>query len=203
MAIRAVVFDIGGILEITPDTGLFTNWEKQLSLQPGELGERFSRGPWEDGALREYTDEELLKSLAECTGMTETQVEAFWSDFWVWYLGTPNDELIAYFRDLRPRYQTALLSNSFAGARVREQELYQFAELTDLIIYSHEVGVAKPERRIYELTCERLGVQPGEMIFLDDAPLNVTAAREFGIHAVLFQNNAQAIAEIQTLLASA
>jgi epoxide hydrolase-like predicted phosphatase len=203
MAIRAVVFDIGGILEITPDTGLFTNWEKQLSLQPGELSKRFDRGPWEDGALREYTDEELQKSLIEHVGMTEAQADAFWSDFWVWYLGTPNDELIAYFRDLRPRYQTALLSNSFAGARAREQELYHFAELTDLIIYSHEVGVAKPERRIYELTCERLGAQPGEMIFLDDAPLNVTAAREFGIHAVLFQNNEQAIAEIQALLASA
>ncbi len=75
----------------------------------------------------------------------------------------------SYFSSLRPRYQTALLSNSFVGARKREQEHYHFAEMTDLIIYSHEVGIAKPERRIFELTCERIGVQPEDVIFLDDS----------------------------------
>ena len=47
-----------------------------------------------------------------------------------------------------------------------EQERYHFDKMTDLFIYSHEEGVAKPDRRMYELTCERLGVQPAEMIFL-------------------------------------
>ena len=60
--------------------------------------------------------------------------------------------------------------------------------------------MAKPERRIFELTCERLGVQPTEMIFLDDHERAVVAARELGIHAILFQNTAQAIAAIEACL---
>ena len=53
---------------------------------------------------------------------------------------------------------------------------------------------------VFELTCERLGRQPDEMIFLDDAPGHVAAAREMGIHAIVFQDNAQAIAEIEACL---
>jgi FMN phosphatase YigB (HAD superfamily) len=50
------------------------------------------------------------------------------------------------------------------------------------------------------MTCERLGVQPAEMIFLDDNERPVAAARTLGIHAILFQNNVQAIADIEAVL---
>jgi putative hydrolase of the HAD superfamily len=62
------------------------------------------------------------------------------------------------------------------------------------------VGIEKPDRRIYELTCARLGVRPDEMLFLDDYEPNITAARALGMQAVLFQSTAQAIADIQACL---
>ena len=200
MTIRAVVFDIGGVLEITPETGWIEKWEARLHLKAGELEERIESA-WGSGALEERSEEELQKSLSEITGMDEAQIDAFVYDFWEWYLGELNVELATYFSSLRPRYQTALLSNSFSGARRREQDRYHFAEMTDLIIYSHEEGIAKPERRIFELTCERLAVQPEEIIFLDDVEMHVVAAHDFGIHAILYENNAQAIAAIQQALA--
>ncbi|HEX6555816.1 MAG TPA: HAD family phosphatase [Ktedonobacteraceae bacterium] len=199
MAIRAVVFDIGGVLEITPDTGMTQKWEARLHLKPGELDTRMA-SVWRDGSLGKCSEEHVQRGLREILGMDQGQVDAFWHDLWEEYLGTLNAPLAAYFSGLRPRYQTALLSNSFVGARSREQDRYHFAEMTDLIIYSHEVGIAKPERRIYELTCERLGVQPAEMIFLDDHERAVAAARECGIHAILFQETAQAIADIDACL---
>jgi putative hydrolase of the HAD superfamily len=64
------------------------------------------------------------------------------------------------------------------------------------------VGIAKPHLRIYELTCERMGVQPAEMVFLDDAERCIEGACALGIHGVLFSDNAQAIAAIETLLSS-
>ena len=142
----------------------------------------------------------MEQSVGEILGMDQGQVEALMADLWEEYLGELNVELAAYFANLRPRYQTAILSNSFAGARGKEQERYQFAEMCDLIIYSHEEGIAKPERRIFELTCERLGVQPAEMIFLDDVERNIAAAREFGIQAILFRETKEAIAEIRACL---
>jgi HAD superfamily hydrolase (TIGR01509 family) len=71
-----------------------------------------------------------------------------------------------------------------------------------VIIYSHEVGMSKPDPRIYALASERLGVQPGEMVFLDDVPLMVDAARQAGLQAVLFTTTQQAIADIEALLRS-
>jgi len=199
MTIRAVVFDIGGVLEITPDTGWGERWEARLHLKPGELNERLM-DVWKDGSSGKISEVEVEQRIGEIMGMDQEQVEAFMADLWEEYLGELNIELATYFASLRPRYQTAILSNSFAGARGKEQERYQFAEMCDLIIYSHEEGIAKPDRRIYELTCERLGVQPAEMIFLDDVERCVAAARESGIHAILFQNTAQAIADIQACL---
>ena len=199
MTIRAIVFDIGGVLEITPDLGVNAKWEQQLHLKPGELDERLG-DVWRGGSLGTLSEEQVHSSIGKILGMSETQVDAFMDDIWEEYLGTLNVELTEYLRSLRPQVQTAILSNSFVGARRKEQERYHFDEMCDLIIYSHEVGMSKPDRRIYELTCERLGVQPAEVVFLDDYEPCIVAAREFGMQAILFQETSQAIADIQTCL---
>ncbi len=199
MTIRAVVFDIGGVLEITPDTGWQDKWEKRLHLTLHEIDERLTR-MGKNGALGTCSEEEWVQGLREVTRMDQAQTEEFMADLWHWYLGTLNAELAAFFSSLRPRYQTAILSNSFVGAREKEQERYRFHEMADQIIYSHEVGLAKPDKRIYALTCERLSVQPEEVIFLDDAQPYVIAALEHGIHGILFKENAQAIADIQSCI---
>lgn len=199
MTIRAVVFDIGGVLEIKSRTGWVEKWEAHLHLKPGEL-HGLLMDVWIDGSYSNISEEEVEKRIGEIMGMDQGQVEALIADLWEEYLGELNIELTTYFASLRPHYQTALLSNSFSGARSREQERYRFAELCDLLIYSHEEGMVKPERRIFELTCERLCVQPAEIVFLDDVEANVAAARELGIQAILFRENKEAIAAIQACL---
>ena len=201
MAIKAVVFDIGGVLEITPRTGWEKRWETRLGLQPGGLNGRLMQ-VWKDGSVGEISSEEVERRVAEILGLDRTQLEAFMGDLWDEYLGELNVELARYFASLRPRYKTAIISNSFAGARDKEHERYGFGDLCDLIIYSHEEGMKKPERRIFELAGKRLGVQPQEMVFLDDVEDSVDAARELGIHAVLFRNTGQAIADIEACLAA-
>ncbi|HEY7431537.1 MAG TPA: HAD-IA family hydrolase, partial [Streptosporangiaceae bacterium] len=75
-------------------------------------------------------------------------------------------------------------------------------ERADVFIYSHEVGFTKPDPCIYQLAWQRLGVQPHELIFLDDVQRNVAAARALGIHAILYTSTAQSIADIQSCLES-
>lgn len=198
MPIRAVVFDIGGVLEITPRTGWIEKWNERLSIKPVEIFERLdSMGL--DGTIGPCTEEEWLAGFRTVSGMEQDQIDEFMNDLWTEYLGQPNMELINYFRDLRPRYQTAILSNSFVGAREREQALYGFEDITDFIIYSHEVGMNKPDARIYELTCERLNLQPDEVVFVDDTAMCIDGARAVGMHGVLFENNEQTIAELENL----
>lgn len=216
MAIKAVVFDIGGILEIIPGGGdptirfpeMMTRWETRLGMAPGELDARLMemdgrlKSVGKDADIGACSEAEWFEELRLVTGWEQARVDAFKQDFWDVYCGNPNPELATYFGGLCPRYQTAFLSNSFDGARREEERRLRLSELSDLIIYSHEVGVAKPDPRIYAITCERLGVQPSEMVFLDDVPRNIAAACDYGIHGVLFQDNAQAIRDIEALLAA-
>lgn len=214
MSIRAVVFDIGGILEVIPSGGdptrqfpeMIARWETRLGMRPGELGERISAmsarllSAGKDGGVGTCTEAEWCDELRAATGWERPRIDAFMRDFWEVYCGNLNSELAAYLAGLRPRYRTALLSNSFVGARREEEARFHFSAIAEVIIYSHEEGVAKPDPRIYALTCERLNCAPDEIVFLDDAEANVAAAGEAGIHALLFSDNAQAIAGIEALL---
>jgi epoxide hydrolase-like predicted phosphatase len=203
MTLRAVVFDLGGVLELDVielvDHGLDTRWEARLGLQAGELEHRM-KPLWRAGSVGACTEEEVHQGMRERLGMSQEQVEEYMREMWDWYCGRLNVPLADYFRRLRPRYQTAILSNSFVGARREEQRRHQVEDLCDLIIYSHEVGVAKPDRRIFELTWQRLGVQPEEMLFLDNTQVHVEAARACGIQAILFEDTAQALAALESRL---
>jgi len=199
--VSTVVFDIGGVLEDAPapPVGVAQEWEARLGLPPGELNERLG-DVWAAGAIGAVSEAEVHRAIGRLLRLEEAQVDAFMQDIWTEYLGTLNVELAEYFSGLRPRYRTAMLSNSFVGAREKEQERYGFGDITDLIVYSHEVGTCKPDPRIYRLTCDRLGVLPEQMIFLDDQPQFVDAALEAGIVAILYQDNEQAIADINARL---
>ena len=201
MVIRAVVFDIGGVLETTPGLGVTQLWETRLRLPAGELNQRM-RDVWAGGGIGTITEEDVHQAITDRLGLDGQQLAAFMADVWREYLGTANTGLIEYARRLRPRYRTGIVSNSFVGAREREQAAYGFEDLVEEIVYSHEAGFSKPDPRIYELICSRLNVSPGEMVFLDDTEACVTGARDAGIHAVRYQDNAQAIAAIEELLTS-
>ena len=201
MAVRAVVFDIGGVLEITPDLRVTQLWEARLGLPAGQLDARMS-DVWAAGSIGTITENDVHRELTGRLGLAGEQLSAFLADLWRQYLGSANTELIGYARQLRPRYRTGIVSNSFVGAREREQAAYGFGELVDEVVYSHEAGMAKPDPRIYALACARLGVQAGETVFLDDAERCVAGARDAGLHAILYHDNGQAIAAIEQLLAA-
>jgi epoxide hydrolase-like predicted phosphatase len=200
MRIQAVVFDIGGVLEFTPDLGVIEMWESRLGLAPGELNERMY-DTWRGGSVGTISEDEVHQAVTERLGLVDEQRADFIGDIWREYLGTANTELIGYARRLRPRYRTGIVSNSFVGAREREQAAYGFEDLVDEIIYSHECGMSKPSPGIYALACERLQTAPAQMVFLDDSEPCVAGARQAGIEAVLYQDNAQAIKDVGNLLA--
>ena len=150
MVIRAVVFDIGGVLEITPDLGVDRRWETRLGLPAGEIDARL-RDAWQGGSVGTITLDDVHEALKDRLGLDDEKLAQFMADVWREYLGTANTELIEYARRLRPRYRTGIVSNSFVGAREREQAAYGFEDLVEQIVYSHEAGFSKPDPRIYAL----------------------------------------------------
>ena len=87
MTVRAVLFDIGGVLEITPATGWPRRWEARLGLRPGELRE-LGAEVWEAGAVGAISEAEAHRCLAELLGVDGAVVRALMDDLWAEYLGT-------------------------------------------------------------------------------------------------------------------
>lgn len=200
MTLRAVLFDIGGVLEMTPRTDWRDGWAARLGVTPGAFEEQVG-AIWEPGSVGAASLEALERLTADAFGLGDADVSALMDDAWAEYVGTLNQELARYFASLRPRVRTGILSNSFVGAREREQELYGFEDMCDVIVYSHEVGWMKPDPRIYHAACDRLGCAAEDVVLLDDLPANIDGARAVGMHAVLFTDTAQAIADLEGLLA--
>jgi epoxide hydrolase-like predicted phosphatase len=200
MGIRAVVFDVGGVLEITGEMTFAGRWERKLGLPAGSVGQPLE-DVWAAGAIGTITEDAVHRTIGERLGIAPEKVDAMMADMWVEYLGVANTELIEFARGLRPRLRTGILSNSFVGAREREQAAYGFEDLVDEIVYSHEVGMCKPDPRIYALVCARLGTSPEETVFLDDVERAVLGARDAGLHAVHFTDNARAIRELRMTIA--
>nr|WP_280883103.1 HAD family phosphatase [Streptomyces pseudovenezuelae] len=190
-----VILDIGGVLEITPSTGWLLEWDERLGLPPGSVDQRLD-DVWQAGAVGTISEPEARAQVGARLDLAARQVESFMADLWAEYLGTPNVELIEYVRGLRPRCRLGILSNSFVGARELETAMYRFDELVEQIIYSHEIGVCKPDPRAFEMTCARLEVRAADCLFVDDYDVNIDAARAAGMQAHLFEGNEQTIARI-------
>jgi epoxide hydrolase-like predicted phosphatase len=197
--VKAVIFDIGGVLEVNPRTGWEQRWAARLGLEPDELLTRL--GPvWSRGDVGELTLREVERRTAELLDLDAAALRAFMDDIWTEYMGTLNEELARYFASLRPRHRTGILSNSFVGARERERAAYGFEDMCDVVVYSHEEGLKKPDRRIYEIACRRLGVQPADAIFVDDTPICVEGATDAGLTAIQFIDNDQVISALDAKL---
>lgn len=202
MTVRAVVFDIGGVLEHTPPTGWIDRWEADLGLEPGGLDRSISH-LLDPGEVGDATYEQIQRDVADALSLDADASEQFWGDVWDDYVGRPNTALMDYVAGLRTRHRVALLSNSFVGAREREEAAHGLSRLCDVILYSHEAGTRKPDPAFYRLACEHLGVRPSETVFVDDHEPYVAGARALGMTAIRFISNAQAIPMIERALQGA
>jgi epoxide hydrolase-like predicted phosphatase len=105
-------------------------------------------------------------------------------------------------RDLKGRgLRLGLLTNNVKEFGEHWRTMFPLEELFEEVVDSSHVGMRKPERGIYELTCSRMGIEPGEAVFIDDNLDNVEAARAYGMEAVHFGDNPwDALAEIEAIL---
>ena len=201
MAIRAVVLDIGGVLEIVDDDVFPAPAERRLGLAPGTIASGLAGLPG-DAVVGEVTEHQVRAEWQRVLGLDHRQVDALVDDFWRWYVGTLDRQLFGWFAGQRPARLTAILSNSGPGARERER-CHGFEDVTDDIVYSHEVRLAKPDPAAYELVTRRLRVEAAEVLFLDDVEANIVAARALGWHAVLHRDTASSIAEMERIIEAA
>jgi epoxide hydrolase-like predicted phosphatase len=199
MAIRAVIWDMGGVLLRTEDYASRERLAQRLGLSRSDLeklvfwGESGSRAQ-----LGEITIDQHWENLRQELNLSDQAMVDFKEDFWG---GDRVDmELIDYIRSLRAHYKTGLLSNAFSNLRQVISEVWKFADAFDEMIISAEVDMVKPDDRIYCLALERLGVVAKEAVFVDDFSRNIEGARLLNIQTIHFKNTQQVLDELAQLL---
>jgi len=199
--IKAVVLDIGSVLEVIDDAVFPAPFENRLGLAPGTVA---AAADFEgDPGLGQITEDDVRRHWQRRLGLTDDQVAELMADYWRWYVGSLDQTLVDWFASVRGRgLKAGILSNSGPGAREAERH-WGFEEMTDDLVYSHEVGLAKPDPAVYALAAARLGVEGSEIAFLDDVGANVAAARAAGWHAVLHEDTVRSIAELERIIATA
>ena len=198
MSIRAVFFDLGGVIVRTE----FQAPRQQLAERHGMEYEDLSKIVFD-------SDSGVRASLGEITS----------ADHWavvVKRLKRPADELtlirdeffagdivdrtlIEYIRSLRGKYKTGLISNAWSDLRdfvVREK----FDDAFDKMIISAEVGAMKPEPKIFQVTLEQFGVKPKEAVFVDDFYVNIEGCEKVGIQGIHFKDAESTLQQLKEIL---
>jgi HAD superfamily hydrolase (TIGR01549 family) len=113
-----------------------------------------------------------------------------------------DEDLYAFSMRLKPRYSIGLLSNAFPETRASLARRFpHFYNMFDVTIFSAEVGIGKPDSRIYQLILDKLGVEAQSSVFVDDFIENVEGARAVGMHAIHFRGSQQVRDELKELFA--
>jgi putative hydrolase of the HAD superfamily len=198
--IAAVVFDIGSVLEVIDPDAFPAPFERRHGLPRGAVAAASDFDG--DPGLGEIDEAGFRRHWQDRLGLSDAQADELMADYWRWYVGTLDQPLVDWFAGVRERgLKAGILSNSGPGAREAERP-WGFEEMTDDIVYSHEVGLGKPDPAVYDLTARRLGVEPEQIVFLDDVLANVEAARAAGWHTVLHEDTARSIAELERIIAT-
>jgi epoxide hydrolase-like predicted phosphatase len=198
-AIQAVIWDMGGVIVRTHDHGPRARWETRLGLNPGQLEEIVFRS---DIAGQAYVGaaqvEDVWRTIGEQLGVSTNDLPTLEKDFWS---GDRVDfELVDTIRSLRPERKTALLSNAWIDLRSYVTDVWKIADAFDHLTISAEVGAAKPDAIIYQLTLEALAVEPQQAVFIDDFKINLRAAREIGLLTIHFRDVTDTLAQLKDLL---
>lgn len=198
---RAVLFDIGGVLVASPFAG-FATYEASVGLPPGSIRRLNATNP-DDNAWAHYERGgigidvfcDAFEAEAMAVGLAVDARSVLAS-----MRGGIVREMVTALAQVHLTRRTALLTNNLAPIDRTSDLARTLLPHVDVVIESAVVGVRKPEPAFYLLACEALGVEPAECVFLDDLGVNCKAARQLGMHTIKVVEPLTALAELEAIL---
>lgn len=201
MSIQAVYFDIGGVLVRTEDKTPRDSLAARLGIIRDDLDELvFSGEQGQRAQSGQIGAAELWENVRQALhlppeAMSQVIREYFGGD-------RLDTVLLDYIRTLHQHYKTGIISNALDDTRPIIEGRWGMGDAFDVIIISAEVGVMKPDPRIFQIALQALGTQPSEAVFVDDSAHNVEGARAVGMLAIQFRNPEQVRIELEAVLQS-
>jgi len=200
---RAAIFDIGGVLTVSPVTRIKSFCaENSISDEVRHAIFAPHDGPWsrfERSELRpgDFAAEfDIFMRDAGCNVTGEQFMQWFFRGF------EPRPEMIAVVQHLRGRLKLGSITNNVARDEpaVKRTAGLDIQGLFDVVVESSIVGLRKPDPAIYHMACALLGVEPREAVFLDDLGANLKGAKALGITTIKVDETHSAIDELEEAL---
>lgn len=199
--IKAIVLDIGGVLLRSEDRKPRQQLEKEHGLQPGGTEALvFNSTEAHASTIGLIGPDRIWQNVAKKLSLSPQECEGFQRTFWQ---GDQVDQsIIQFIEEIRSTYTTVLLSNAWVDARQTLAEKYAIkeGETVDHILISSELGLAKPNPRIYEMLADFLECEYDEILFVDDFIENIHSASALGIHTIHYKPGMDLIDEIKSRL---
>jgi epoxide hydrolase-like predicted phosphatase len=197
--IKAIIFDFGRVITAQKPLSLFRSYEEELGLDPDTINSiMFDSQAWQDTLLGRKTTEEFWHLIGPELGLkTADEVNRFRRRYHA--DETINEAVLDLIRKLHGRYKLAILSNSPPDL-TRWLTDWEMRDLFEVVFCSGDEGMIKPDPAAFKLTLERLGVEPGEAVFIDDTPEHVEAARKLGIQGIIFTTAAALKDDLKKIL---
>jgi epoxide hydrolase-like predicted phosphatase len=198
--IKAIIFDFGRVISAQKPLSLFHRYEDELGLEPGTINSvMFDSQAWQKALVGRKTVEEFWYEIGPELGLnSREEIDAFRNRYWA--DENINTNVLKLIQKLHGHYRLAVLSNAPPGLSQWLAD-WRILDFFDLVFCSGDEGVVKPDAMPFEVTLEKLGVQPGEAVFIDDTMENVEAARKLGLHGILFTTAEELEDELNLLLA--
>lgn len=198
MSIRAVFFDLGGVLLRTEFQAPRQQLAERLGMEYDDLVKIVFDGDSHIKAtMGEISSDDHWNSIMKRLKRPASELGSIRDEF---FAGDILDRtLLDYLRSLRGKYKTGLISNAWGDLRdfiVREK----FDDAFDKMIISAEVGAAKPEPKIFQIALEQFGVKPKEAVFVDDFLINIEGCEKVGIKGIHFRDPETTLQQLKELL---
>ena len=202
--ISAVVFDFGGVMTTSTMPERVRKCVADLGIDWNDLERGFARYRrlMDGGFLTIDEMYDLIWADADITISEETKARILEEDFASFLVGYRNLKTLDWMRRLKADgYRIGILTNMPPSLSPRFREVFSdFVALADAMVVSGEEHMFKPQRRIYELLRERIGLPAEELCFVDDVESNCEGARKAGWHAVRFEDNSQVERDFKRLV---
>jgi epoxide hydrolase-like predicted phosphatase len=196
--IKAVFFDLGGVILRTEFQAPRQHLAERLGMEYEDLVKLVFDSPSSiRSSLGEISDKEHWAQVTRRLKRPASETETIRAEF---FAGDVVDlEIVEFLRSLRPRTFVGLISNSWPDLRdyITRQG---FADAFDCMVISGEVGVMKPEARIYQIALEQAGVRPSEAVFVDDIYENIQGCEKVGIKGIQFKDPESTLTQLKSLL---
>ena len=198
MTIRAIYFDLGGVIVRTEFQSPRQHLAERFGMEyDGLVKLVFDSETAVQASLGLIDEDEHWAAVLRRLHLPESETQAVRDEF---FAGDGIDlQLLDFMRELRKQVKVGLISNAWSGLR-QWIVSNKFADAFDTMTISAEVRAAKPDARIYQIALEKLGVAPAEAVFLDDFAENVAGARAVGMLAIHFVRPEQALDQLKQIL---